>query len=253
MSDDPHQWPPPASQSANARSAILRSTLTRSNLARDANRELASILSTPSPHRRALPTELILHILSLSSSWVLAWSDTIVRNARVDSAEGSRILLRTPPLTERSAKLLRQVVFTMRSNDQGWSSYPHDRGTFENSWTWFDAAVESKNADSLNMRWHRLQNNKHAVAKPESYTIPLLRGEGIFDDLKAGDQILLVACARYGGWVNNIKAAGIEMWEADDFIGCTEFGDGANEILNAGAATYDGDDSNGSSEEDGWT
>ncbi|MCJ1263962.1 hypothetical protein MMC22_003833 [Lobaria immixta] len=250
MSEDPHQWPPPPSHFANARSAILRSALTRSTLARDANRELASILSTPSPHRRALPTELILQILSHPSSWVLAWSDTIVRSARVDSAEGSKRLLRTPPLTERSARLLRQVVFTIRSNDQGWSSYPTDHGTFENSWTWFDAAVESQNADSLHMRWHRLQANKHAVRKSESYTIPLLRGEGILDDLKVGDQILLVACARYGGWVNNIKAAGIEMWEADDFIGCTEFGDGPNQILNAEA---DGDDSNGSSEEYDWS
>lgn len=170
----------------------------------------------------------------------------------MDSAEESKTLLRTPPLTERSARLLRQVVFTIRSNDQGWSSYHKDHGTFENSWTWFDAAVESQNADSLHMRWHRLQSNKHAVRKSESYTILLLRGEGILDDLKVGDQILLVACARYSGWVNNIKAAGIEMWEADDFIGCTEFGDGANQILNAGAETYDGDDSNGSSEEYDW-
>lgn len=70
--------------------------------------------------------------------------------------------------------------------------------------------------DSPNIRTYPLQNNKHAVSEAQDYRISIDRGHEILDDLKNGDQILLVACARYPGWVNFIENAGIEVWAEDD-------------------------------------
>lgn len=226
-----------------------------STLTRDSNRELHSVLSSSSSHRPALAPELILQILSDPSRWILTWNDNIINPAPVHSTEGSRILLRTPPLTARSVRLLRKVIFTMRSHDQGWSSFPASHGT----WSWFEAAVATKSVeavqeahdesnslvarmrdgdfpiplDSPNVRRHRIQSNRHAVREAEHYRITIDRGQEILDDLKVGDQILLIACARYGGWMNIIEDAGIEIWEEDDLNEWAQFGGGAHNIQNA--------------------
>ncbi|KAL1865875.1 hypothetical protein Daus18300_006987 [Diaporthe australafricana] len=36
----------------------------------------------------------------------------------------------------------RKIVFTLRSRDQGWGGQHHDRGTYNGSWTWFEAGKE---------------------------------------------------------------------------------------------------------------
>ncbi|KAK3311008.1 uncharacterized protein B0T15DRAFT_385346 [Chaetomium strumarium] len=36
----------------------------------------------------------------------------------------------------------RRIVFTIRSHDQGWGGDYHNRRTYENSWTWFEAGLE---------------------------------------------------------------------------------------------------------------
>ncbi|MCJ1426225.1 hypothetical protein MMC29_004128 [Sticta canariensis] len=214
MSEDPCQSPP--------------STF----LTRESNRQLMSVLSAPSAHRRALPRELILQILSHPSRWVLAWSDKIIDPTSLNHIEHARILLSTPALTARSARLLREVVFTIRSHDQGWSSFPEHHGTFENSWTWFEAVVLNKSEesghatnvglnsidifDSTNVRRHHLQSNRHAIGQAEDHTISIGRGHEIFNGLKAEDRILLVAFAQYSGWVNHIQDAKIEILEEDD-------------------------------------
>ncbi|MCJ1465745.1 hypothetical protein MMC07_004364 [Pseudocyphellaria aurata] len=234
-----------------------------STLTRDSNRELLSVLSSPSSHRPALAPELILQILSDPSRWIMTWNDNIIEPTPVPYTEDSRILLRTPPLTARSVSLLRKVVFTMRSHDQGWSSYPTNHGTYENTWTWFDAAVETKSVeavqeahgdidslvagmpkplDSPNVRRrHRIQSNRHAVKEAENYRITIDRGQEPLDDLKVGDQIMLIACARYPGWVNTIEAAGIEIWGEDDLNERAHFGEGAHNIQNARMETREPD------------
>ncbi|AEO54578.1 hypothetical protein MYCTH_2297284 [Thermothelomyces thermophilus ATCC 42464] len=36
----------------------------------------------------------------------------------------------------------RRIVFTIRSHDQGWGGAPGDHGTYNGSWTWFEAGLE---------------------------------------------------------------------------------------------------------------
>ena len=61
-----------------------------------------------------------------------------------------------------------------------------------------------------------LQENRHASRVAESYRVELEAGKGILEDLKEGEEIALVACAMYPGWVNNVEEASLELWEEDD-------------------------------------
>ncbi|KAK3897791.1 hypothetical protein C8A05DRAFT_47704 [Staphylotrichum tortipilum] len=40
------------------------------------------------------------------------------------------------------AQPCRRIVFTIRSHDQGWGGAPPDQGTYNGSWTWFEAGLE---------------------------------------------------------------------------------------------------------------
>lgn len=97
-----------------------------------------------------------------------------------------------------------------------------------------DSSRVSIPLDSPIIRTHRLQSNKHAVREPQNYRISIDRGHEILDDLKIGDQILLVARAQYRAWVNYIENAGIEIFVEDDLNDWARFGGGANNIQNAG-------------------
>lgn len=70
--------------------------------------------------------------------------------------------------------------------------------------------------DSPDVRRHQIQRNRHAAKAAEDYRITIDRDHEIVNDLKVGDQILLVACARFGGWMNTVEDAGMEIWEEDD-------------------------------------
>jgi hypothetical protein len=37
---------------------------------------------------------------------------------------------------------VRKVVFTIKSKDQGWGGQREHRGTYDGSWTWFEAGLE---------------------------------------------------------------------------------------------------------------
>lgn len=51
--------------------------------------------------------------------------------------------------TPRLQYPVRKVVFTIRSHDQGWCSEPENRGTFNGSWTWFEAGLERFDAEQI--------------------------------------------------------------------------------------------------------
>ena len=101
-----------------------------------------------------------------------------------------------------------------------------DHGTYENCWSWFDVAIENNgeeqergvfhDLDQSNNRRCLLQKNRHAGLETEVYSLSMDKGQGILKDLGVGDEIMLIACARFGGWANNIKEAMIEIWEVDE-------------------------------------
>lgn len=44
--------------------------------------------------------------------------------------------------TPRLIHPCRKIVFSLKSHDQGWGGDPEYKGTYESSWTWFEAGLE---------------------------------------------------------------------------------------------------------------
>ncbi len=87
------------------------------------------------------------------------------------SAEDFQHLI--PPPTTMLARPCRRIVFTIKSNDQGWGGDPGAHGTYTHSWTWFEAGVE---------RWCKTtpaQTTNAGKQSPEQHQRPSLQ----LDDL----------------------------------------------------------------------
>lgn len=200
---------------------MASSTLTSTR--RQSNRALLSVLSKPSGKRPALPHELILKILEYPPCWVLQSRHILRAPATIYPHVKSKVLCCTPPFTARSLKLFGEAILTFRSHDQGWCS-SRDAG----SWTWFEVQLENKTSggdasssqeDSGGHQGERrtiLQRNRQAERDPMSYTHALDRSKGILLNLLVGDEIQLLGCACFSGWINSVEEAAIEIWGVDN-------------------------------------
>lgn len=122
-----------------------------------------------------------------------------------------------------TTSIVRRIVFTMVSHDQGFSNETDKHGTYQDSQTWFDANV----IDSSGLyRVPRLllQHNVHArweaTRHVKAYDFRDEADEG-FDQgsseawlsaIKCGDTIQLVPRALWPAWVNWVIEARIEVW-----------------------------------------
>lgn len=214
---------------------MASSTLT-STRRRQSNRALLSILSQPYGKRPALPHELILRILDYPPCWVLQSRHNLPAPVNVSFRDQPKVLCCSPPFTARSLRLFGEVVFTIRSHDQGWCNSP-DAG----NWTWFDVQIENNTPEDdlwsspqdhgsqqeatdsqregadklLEDRRMLLQKNRQAEEEPMSYTHSLDRSKPILYNLRVGDEIKLLGCARFPGWVNFVEEAALEIWGVD--------------------------------------
>lgn len=206
----------------------------------DSNLVLHQCLSTRKP---AIPNEIILQILEDPSRWIR----TRVIHARLRAEQeplrissnlqnrGDMQILATNPLSEREIRGLRNVVYTFRSRDQGWSSEANQyHGTYEHSWTWFEAgltrpidssASETEREHQLQIRAAKeglrydLQRNRHAGSDPENYRHELGRYHELLQRAEDGDSVVLWARASFPGWENRVYNARIEVWCSDDLAG----------------------------------
>jgi len=100
-----------------------------------------------------------------------------------------------------AGKMLRKVVITVISKDQGWSSYKGDHGTYQNSWTWFELSVGSESGE----RWRgEVVRNLHAHGEFKEHTIEITNGE-LYEKAESGDVLRVWALAKYPGWKNTVK------------------------------------------------
>ena len=193
---------------------------------RDSNRTAFTVLSANAPHRPALPVELVLQILSHPSRWLLTTTVYLSVPARVPSSEAERAIVHTPPISPHQLPLIRRLVFTFRSKDQGWSSYGEDHGSYRNSWTWFEAGLRKLAGEENALspmdqpeRRYRLQCNRHAGREVEDYRFELEKDHPLLQEMQAGDEVVLWALARFGGWENFVQEAAIQLWTMDDMSG----------------------------------
>ena len=214
----------------------------------DSNLALFECLSKPTPTRPALPTELILQILNHPTRWILLSSISLKRSVDPDKPivvirgkpTGEPLLL-TSPFSARQVRLLRNVIFTFRSRDQGWSSQP-DQGR----WSWFEASLaqpstdengqgqessateptgsdgyireemERHNRQMENQPRYKIQTNRHASGDPEEYTIELTDSHELVQRVQEGDKVVLWACACFLKWENRVYDAEISVMGMDD-------------------------------------
>ncbi|TFK66479.1 hypothetical protein BDN72DRAFT_146317 [Pluteus cervinus] len=141
---------------------------------------------------------------------------------------------------------IKEVIFRLRSCDQGWGGDPDAVGPYDGSFTWFGAVVfrpdetggpvvegiprwPFENREALGKykpvdSWV-IQRNKRADHKYRRHEIVWTQGcnfewdgtvgggtgEGFVDALRPGDKITIVAHAEYLGSVNKIKYAEVEV------------------------------------------
>ena len=214
----------------------------------DSNLELLKCLSTATPARPAIPTEIILQILDHPSRWLHIHSiyHPPLPNSRPlliirDKPSGDPVLY-TRSFSARDAKVLRRVIFTFRSRDQGWCSNPNN-----GAWSWFEASLarfprddeegQPQLSDDIVTRgpydwvypWlqrhseelgkqprYKIQENKIGEKEPESYRIVLGDDHELVQRVREGDRIILWACACFPGWNNHVYEAQISIEGVDD-------------------------------------
>jgi hypothetical protein len=97
-----------------------------------------------------------------------------------------------------------------------------DHGTYNNSWTWFDAIVPATicEATAWQPKRRRVLTNVHACSKWEKHEVlwscesedPEERA--FVTDLARGQWIELEVHAKYSGWANHVLNAQIDVFTA---------------------------------------
>ena len=157
-----------------------------------------------------LPPELVTEILDLAQYWVYSCSISS-KSLRFENVN-ARYLQSTPIQGGEFLHALRRLVITTESKDQGWSSYPKDRGTRNNSWTWFELTLDDGEMGDEIVRVEVVRNI-HAGLTFEKYQA-IIEDERILKQAKKGDTLSVWARAMYPGWSNYVKSVGIEAWVA---------------------------------------
>lgn len=132
----------------------LRNMLTGSQAwtVHEANIAIFEVLST---RKHPIPNEIILQILDYPSRWIptsiihacVASDKPLFRVGSNFQNQGEQQILATSPFSQLEAQQIRSVVFVFTSKDQGWSSYPHQHGTYDGSCTWLECGLIDSNTD----------------------------------------------------------------------------------------------------------
>lgn len=187
--------------------------------------------------RQKLPADVVPAILDYAEYWVkssanctyhmtVTEDDLRVGSRTADSPEFQGPLYHTSPLIagdyEELSPLhpLRKVVFTITSKDQGWSDYRQDHGTYNNSWTWFEATVLDWGSVAPEIPARRICINIHAGRDWKTHKVTWTwdsedksESEWI-TRLCRGQKIGINVWAQFAGWSNSIRAATIDIYTA---------------------------------------
>ncbi|KAF0545740.1 hypothetical protein F8M41_002027 [Gigaspora margarita] len=114
----------------------------------------------------------------------------------------------------------KKIEITCESHDQGWSSYPQDQGTYNNSWTWGEISIIPKQNNDL--QGHLIENesktrykvytNKHAVEDWQTHKFVFLSEHPLVQSLQPGDIVGLYIRSLHPGWCNYNKRAEIKFY-----------------------------------------
>ncbi|RIB22164.1 hypothetical protein C2G38_2014478 [Gigaspora rosea] len=123
--------------------------------------------------------------------------------------------------TDAGVPKCKKIEIACESHDQGWSSYPRDHGTYNNSWTWGEISIITpKKNNNLEVRLiekepitrYRVYTNKHAVDDWQTHNFEFLSHHPLVKSLQPGDIVGLWIRSCYPGWRNYIKRAEIKFY-----------------------------------------
>ena len=179
---------------------------------------------------RFVPAEIALSIADYAEFWT---------QASFEKAEPTSVDEDSPREPYLSfailhSKKLRKIVFETRSHDQGtpWHEgvrafrrltcfcpgFSWDRahiGTYEGSWTWFEASIAGRDVPP-----RHIQSNVHANGEFRNHTntwavtdrTPDL--QEWFDALRDGDEVEVYPMAQYGAWRNYVEFVKADVYYA---------------------------------------
>jgi hypothetical protein len=180
--------------------------------------------------RQKLPPELAYVILEEAEYWMKSTTerkDTVIvtdRNHRSFSQPAGLHYLSSQPIgTEGKGRLhpVSKVVFTITSKDQGWADNLAFNGTYEQSYTWFEAVARGRDVteQAPPSEGRRIVTNVRAGKEYKTHVVSLYANaqddgerEWVKNNLKRGHQVDITVWARFPGWENHVAAARIEVF-----------------------------------------
>lgn len=184
--------------------------------------------------RLPLPAEIIPTILDYAAVWHQIEGSSTTRRRSIAQNMSGTIYHRVAIPDCFAPSSLRTISFTVRSHDQGWSSYPSDHGTYNGSWTWLEATVITterlnsvvrdmliaRSNELLEGEGQRIVTNVHASREAKTHTVTW-RYDDQTDAIGAAFKLIrekpkdtliaIIACARYPGWTNTVEYGRIEF------------------------------------------
>ncbi|KAH8994323.1 hypothetical protein EDB86DRAFT_3078179 [Lactarius hatsudake] len=205
---------PAAQSSSSVASSDISSESESSESSNRYTPSRADVIATRSIFLRHFPLELVDIILAAADYYPHDVSAMPRRhfNHPLAVREGRFQTMLTSPIVD--SEFISHVVIRTESHDQGWSSYPRDQGSFNNSWTWLELALVRNATESAPTEtppdW-RIYTNLHASRTWQTNEVVLDKSNEIIGALRPGDSLAIWAEARFPGWVNMVRSAKIEV------------------------------------------
>ena len=182
--------------------------------------------------RQVLLPELVPPVLDHANYWIRSSSQRVekatvteraTRHASSQEQAGLHYLSSEPIGIEGLSRLhpVRKIRFTITSKDQGWSDYRQWHGTYQHSWTWFEATTRGRDVvDAAPAESRRICTNIHAGKEYETHVITWTDDADDADEARfvksfqRGHQIDITVWACFPGWTNHVAGARIEVFTA---------------------------------------
>jgi hypothetical protein len=169
--------------------------------------------------RQVLVPDLVPVILDLAEYWTKTSYDRQDPKSYVEHTSGRPYLIAAVS-QGLGPRMVRKVEISITSHDQGWSSYPQYHGTYEASWTWFEAEIHLTGENAQNCVKRTLCANVHAEAKDKTHMITWRydaednEESSLLRSLGTESIISVVPWARFPGWKNHVSCAGVDIYTA---------------------------------------
>lgn len=163
--------------------------------------------------------DLVPHILDLAEYWIKASHDRREPQIYVEHNSG-RPYLAAAVSNATGPRMVRKVEISITSHDQGWSDYRPFHGTYEGSWTWFEAEILSTDSARRPREARELCRNVHAERRDKTHLITWRwdaedeNERNLVRSLGPDSVILVVPWARFQGWKNHVSYASVDIYAA---------------------------------------